>query len=244
MRLLCRDSSWKVACAETKVLPHAVGVELELGLVNHPQGIELIGQRTLPHHELGRVGSIQTVHTVGPQHTSLKQQRRTFWYCLSRFCCVGSVFFSFLYGLLVETHALFPRKSLIWLPNAWANFQSRFYFASQNLIVTIRNDLTVSQELFRNCNFNMKFNLTNSRGVTMQKWNMNTQMEKKKNKQTWTRPLAVTCPPRSPHLKHSSQIKKNLDGLVGAQGHHCNHIIHINAEKHRKQEQYLSFSFF
>lgn len=74
---------------------------------------------------------------------------------------MGSVLFCFLYGLLLETHALFPRKSLIWLPNAWANFQSRFYFASENLIV--------SQELFRNCNFNVKFNLTNSRCVTMQK---------------------------------------------------------------------------
>lgn len=43
---------------ETKVLPHTVGVELELGLVNHPQSIKLVGQCTLAHHELGSVGSI------------------------------------------------------------------------------------------------------------------------------------------------------------------------------------------
>lgn len=53
-------------------LPHTVSVKLQLGLVNHSKSIKLIGQCTLPHHELGRVGPIQTVHTVRPQHTSLQ----------------------------------------------------------------------------------------------------------------------------------------------------------------------------
>ena len=56
-------------------LPHTVSIKLEFGLVDHSQSIKLIGQRTLPHHELGSVGPIQTVHTVGPQHAGLQQQR-------------------------------------------------------------------------------------------------------------------------------------------------------------------------
>lgn len=95
----------------------------------------------------------------------------------------------------------------------------------------IRNDLKVSQTLI-----GLIQDVCGCRNGTK-----STQMEKKP-KQTWMRPLAVTCPPRSPHLKHSTQIKKPWC-LVGAHCQHCNHILHINAEKLRGQEWGLSFGF-
>lgn len=52
-------------------IPHTVCVKLEFRLIDHSQCIKLIGQRALPHHKLSGVGPIQTIHTVGPQHTSL-----------------------------------------------------------------------------------------------------------------------------------------------------------------------------
>lgn len=48
------------------VVPHAVSIKLQLGLVNHSQCIKLIGQCTLPNHKLGCIGPVQTVHTICP----------------------------------------------------------------------------------------------------------------------------------------------------------------------------------
>lgn len=55
-------------------LPHTVCVKLEFRFVDHSQCIKLIGQRTLPHHKLGGVGPIQTIHTVGPKHAGLEHR--------------------------------------------------------------------------------------------------------------------------------------------------------------------------
>lgn len=126
------------ACAKT-VLPHTVSVELELRLVNHPQSIKLIGQCTLAHHELGSVGSIKTVHTVGSQHTSLKQKRCTYWYCL---CWIWIFFF---HGSSQKMYALFPRKCLVWLANGCANFQSWLYLATIGKVPKMKNYSTTNK---------------------------------------------------------------------------------------------------
>ena len=56
-----------------------IGIESEIGGINHPKGIQLVAESALSKHELCCIGPVKAVHTICSTEAILHRHCRTQW---------------------------------------------------------------------------------------------------------------------------------------------------------------------